>query len=382
MNFIKWEIFAAACMLVSAPLCASAQDAGDRTKDTLQFYVSADGSDKADGQSRSTALASLSRVQELLKARKGGPAPKHVQISFLPGVYHGQSVMWDYYSPGTDITIESADRQPGRHPAVMDAKGTDATSFFVLRITEKSDRPIRTAITIRGLQISNYCEGISLGDWKSVATVAGNTIEGNVFSEIGSRFQSPSAQADGKKKPMGDCVAAVRVQNAQDNLIRANTFRNIQNLPAKETVVAKYGPYLLHSIYLSKGASNNRIEKNSFEGFSGSPVRIRAQSDNNKVIDNRFSKPVYVDYRPAGYRINVVSQWYCNEAVEACTERLKKGDFECPSIGTEIVGNTLEGDLDLYKDESQSRKVVCPLPGRQGDASLPKLDHNSGGAGR
>lgn len=347
----------------------------------LQYYVAPNGDDKADGLSRKSAVGSLGRVQELLKALPANKVPKLVQINLLPGTYRGASVIWDYYVPGGDILIESVDRPgPGTHPAIFDAEGTSATSFFVLRLLEKSDRPIRTGIAIRGVQISNYCEGISLGDWKSVATVTGNTVEGNVFTRIGSRFQSPTVQRDGKKKPTGDCVAAVRIQNAQDNLIRANTFRNIQNLPAKETGVAKYGPYLLHSIYLSSGASNNRIEKNSFDGFSGSPIRIRAQSDNTKVIDNRFSNPVYLDSRPSGYRINAVSQWYCNDQVEACKEKAKKGDVECPSIGTEIVGNQVDGDLNVYNDESQSKNAMCSLPGHRAEASQPKLERNTGSA--
>lgn len=348
---------------------------------SLQYYVAPGGDDKADGLSRKSAVGSLVRVQELLKALPSDKVPKLVQINLLPGTYRSASVIWDYYVPGGDIVIESVDRPgPGTHPAVFDAAGTNATSFFVLRVLEKSDRPIRTGITIRGLQIANYCEGISLGDWKSVATVTGNTLEGNVFTEIGSRFQTPSMQRDGKKKPAGDCVAAVRIQNSQDNLIRANTFRNIQNLPARETGLAKYGPYLLHAIYLSSGASNNRIEKNSFDGFSGSPIRIRAQSDNNKVIDNRFSNPVYLDSRPSGYSINAVSQWYCNDKVEACKEKAKKGDVECPSIGTEIVGNNVDGDLQLYNDESQSKNAMCSLPGHRAEDSQPKLERNTGSA--
>lgn len=348
-----------------------------RADTVLNYYVSAEGNEKANGMSRSTAVSSLSRVQELLKARRDEPKVAHIRISILPGYYRGLSVLWDYYLPGADITIEAVDRQNGNRPAVIDAKGTNVTSFFVLRMAQESEKPIRTAITIRGLKISNYCEGISIGDWKSLTTVTGNTIEGNLFENIGSRFQTPTTQADGKSKPTGNCVAAVRLQNSQDGVVRNNTFQNIQNLPAKETGVAKYGPFLLHSIYLSSGASNNLIEHNVFDGFSGSPVRIRAQSDNNKVVDNKFSNPIYFGKPPAGYRINAVSQWYCNDAVPACNEKAKKGNFECPSIGTEIIGNTVGGDLNLYSDESQSQNVVCPLPGRNADASAPKIVNNS-----
>lgn len=346
----------------------------------LTYYVAPSGNDALSGQSTAEAVRTLGRIQDLLKARVLKENERQIAVKFLPGTYRGLEVTWDFYQPGRTIVFEPQDYKPGKRTVVIDGQASDAEQFFLLRLTTPAPdaEPIATGIVVRGLSITNYCEAISLGDWKSKANVTGNLIEDNQFTRIGSKYQTAKVQDNGRKVPTGACVAAIRLQQASGNFVRRNTFQDIENLPASRTGVAKYGPLLLHSIYLSKNSSDNLIEANRFERFSGSPVRIRAQSDNNRIIDNSFAAPVYPAKVPDNYRIKAVSQWYCNDAVQVCKDRAEEGNAECPSVGTEIVGNQTQGDLELYADESQSKTATCTVRNARGASSTePRLERNT-----
>ena len=357
-----------------APADAAAQG-GD-----VVLYVAPAGDDARSAQSPAEAVRTLGRIQDLLKARGFKEAERRIVVRFLPGTYRGLEVTWDFVAPGRSITFEPDDYQSGRFTVVMDGQNSDARRFFLLRLTESppDDAPIATAITIRGLHITNYCEGISFGDWKSKAVVSGNLVEGNRLTRIGSMFQSPTRQADGRMMPTGDCVAAIRLQRAANNVIRGNVFEEIENLPAKQTASAKYGPLLLHAIYLANRSSGNLIEGNRFDRFSESPVRIRAESNDTRVVNNTFADPVFPARLKAGYQIKAISQWYCNEAVPACRDKADDGNTECPSLGTQIIGNRVVGPLDLYADESQSKNATCAAGQLRGTGSIePRLEGNA-----
>lgn len=367
-------------LLAATALAAPPKAPELKANSDLTFYIAPNGDDSRSGASPSDAVRTLGRVQELLKSRTFKDNERQVAVKFVPGRYSGLEVTWDYVAPGRIILFEPQNYQRGKSSVFIDGQNSDVEQFFLLRVMTPTsgEETINTGLVFRGLDISNYCEGISFGDWKSKANISGNVIEDNRFLRIGSKYQTPKVQEDGRKLPTGACVAAVRLQHASGNIVRANVFQDIENLPASRTGAAKYGPLLLHSVYISKNSSDNLIEGNRFERFSGSPVRIRAQSDNNRIVDNTFDAPTYPGKVPPGYRIKAVSQWYCNDAVKICKERAEEGNTECPSTGTEIVGNRTARDLELYADESQSKASTCTVRPRGGAPSIePRLERNS-----
>lgn len=371
----------AATLLLGAAAQAVPPKAPDlKATSDVTFYVAANGDDRRSGASPAEAVRTLGRVQALLKSRILKDTERQIAVKFVAGRYSGMNVTWDFLAPGRVILFEPQNYQRGKSSVFIDGQGSNVQQFFLLRVMTPTagDATLETDLVFRGLDITNYCEGISFGDWKSKANVSGNVIEDNRFLRIGSKYQTPSVQPDGRRMPTGSCVAAVRLQQASGNIVRGNIFQDIVNLPAKSTAAAKYGPLLLHSIYISKNSSDNLIEGNRFERFSGSPVRIRAQSDNNRIVDNSFDAPTYPGKVPPGYRIKAVSQWYCNDAVKICKERAEDGNSECPSTGIEIVGNRTSRDLELYADESQSKTPTCAARPRGMAASTePRLERNS-----
>lgn len=372
--------FVTTLLLAAGAQAAALRPSELKDNSDVTFYVAANGDDSRSGATPADAVRTLGRVQELLKSRTLKDTERQIAVKFVPGRYSGLGVAWNFVAPGRTILFEPQNYQRGKSSVVIDGQGGDVAQFFRLRIvTPTADgETLDTGLVFRGLDITNYCEGISFGDWKSKANVSGNMIEDNRFLRIGSKYQTPSKQPDGRRMPEGACVAAVRLQQASGNVVRGNVFQDIENLPAKSTAKAKYGPLLLHSIYLSNYSSDNLIEGNRFARFSGSPVRIRAQSDNNRIIDNSFDAPTYPGKVPPGYRIKAVSQWYCNDAVKICKERAEDGNTECPSTGIEIVGNRTSRDLELYADESQSKTPTCAIRPRGMAASTePRLERNS-----
>lgn len=371
---------AATLFLATTGQAASPKAPELKVNSDLTFFLAPNGDDGRSGATPAEAVRTLGRVQELLKARTLKDTDRQIAVKFVPGRYSGLEVTWDYVAPGRTILFEPQNYQRGKSSVFIEGQNGDVEQFFLLRVMTPTtgDETINTGLVFRGLDISNYCEGISLGDWKSKANVSGNVIEDNRLTRIGSKYQTPKVQDDGRRLPTGACVAAVRLQHASGNIVRANVFQDIENLPSSRTGAAKYGPLLLHSIYISKNSSDNLIEGNRFERFSGSPVRIRAQSDNNIIVNNTFDAPTFPGKVPPGYRIKAVSQWYCNDAVKICKERAEDGNTECPSTGTEIVGNRVARSLDLYADESQSKTATCTVRSRSTAASIePRLERNS-----
>jgi len=372
---MRFGVFAWLCLAaLSGPDLALAQ-----AKAVSSIYLAPNGDDARSGLTRDQALRSLDRVQQLLKSGAVAIDGTRLTIKFLPGTYVGIGVIWDYVAPGKQIVLEPETAAPaGSYPVVLDGTGGQADQFFLLRITTTSSEPVNTGVVLRGLKITNYCEGVSLGDWKSRSTITGNLIENNWFDRIGSKYETPKKQADGRMLPEGNCVAGVRVRQASGNVVRKNKFTKIENLPVGETVSGKYGPTLLHALYVSNGATDNRFEGNSFSEFTGSPVRIRAQSNDNHVVDNTFESPVYGKQQMRkGYKIKAVSQWYCNTGTEACRNKAEDGATECPSTGTEIVGNRVRGDMELYADESQSKEPTCAPTQRSRGSIEPRLERNT-----
>lgn len=336
------------------------------------LYLAPDGDDSRSGRTPEEALRTLARVQAMLKAGTVEVAETGLTIRLLPGVYRTMGVVWDYAAPGRRITLEPAGAP---HSAVIEGRGDALGQFFLLRLTGQAVGPVNTGITIRGLVITDFCEGISLGDWKSTVPVAGNVIENNKFRRIGSRYETSRVQPDGQVLPDGKCFAALRVSNAHGSVIRDNVFTDIENVPVRQTGTRRYGPTLLHAIYIN-GSTGSRVEGNQFSRFTGSPVRVRDGSDDTIVVGNSFEEPLYGHASGKPYVLYAVSQWYCNEGVEVCRQRAEAGRFECPSVGIQIIGNRASGKIEMYGDNSQSRVSTCP-PERVPAGSIDPILHGN-----
>jgi hypothetical protein len=388
LRFIRcraWAgVLAGALALAGAATAATAAHAAHAAHaaraDEFTVYIAPNGSDKADGSSPASAVRTLGRAQSLLAQARPSNGQKVLAVRFLPGVYRRAEVVWNFHAPGRRVLLAPAEEANGKFDVIIDGEGSSETRFFLLRLDGASNEPspVATSLTIRGLHVRNYCEGISLGDWRGDTVITDNTIEGNLFTDIGSKHQTPTENVRGQLLPKGECAAALRLQRTARSVVRGNTFRRIENLPAEQTASGEYGPSLLHSIYIADHSTGNLIENNRFEQFTGSPVRIRAESDDNRILSNTFAQPVYAVPRNAHNQIYAISQWYCNEASAACRDKAQRGKTECPSVGTEIVGNRTIGDLGLYADQSQSKRATCVREGLPpGHGIEPRIQDNS-----
>ena len=328
---------------------------GSTFSKNIEIYISPEGVDSADGSRSDLAVKSLDRVKSIFKTSGDIGSGDVVDVIFMPGKYHGLSVVWDVFKVGVSINF----RPYKNGDKVIVDGGGGSGKFFVFRLNKEIVNAglLETNISFKRIHLMNYCEGISFGDWKSDVTVTNNKIEGVIFQNIGSKYDPVRVVVDGVAIPNGSCVAAVRLQNSRKNILLKNKFINIENLPQRQTKVGKYGPLLMHSIYISDDASDNIIRANQFKNFTGSPIRIRNGSDGTRVIDNKFEQPVYVSMSNGGYVMKAVSQWYCNQEVKECIHR----DPECPSLGTILSGNSIGRKLELYSDESQSKNSTCPV---------------------
>jgi Right handed beta helix region len=321
----------------------------------VYIYISPTGSDAADGMRPESAIKSLDRVKNIFKNFNNLRSGDIVDVIFMPGKYHGLSVIWDVFKVGVSINFRPYENTD---TVMIDGENSNG-KFFILRLKKEHVRAtsLVTNINFMKIRLMNYCEGISFGDWKSDVIVINNRIEDVTFQNVGSKYDPVKTSVNGVLIPLGSCVAAVRLQNAQKSILINNKFLNIENLPQRQTKAGKYGPLLMHAIYIADDASDNIIRANFFKNFTGSPIRIRNSSDRTMVVDNTFEKPIYVSAPKGGYLMKAVSQWYCNQEVNECVGK----EPECPSIGTILSNNYIGQDLELYSDESQSKNSTCPV---------------------
>lgn len=311
--------------------------------DGFKIFMSPTGYDSTNGETISHPVKSLERVKVLVSGALARGV-KTVQVEIGPGVYAGQSVLWDIVAPGARVDVVGP--PPERGEAVFD--GTKATrTFWVVRILTPSKEALETNLSISNITVRNYCEGISFGDFLSKAFVRGNRLSNIWFDRIGTKHESP----DGLKR--GNCVAAVRLQRAQDTLLANLQFSHIDNLPQSETDSNRYGPLALHSIYIADGSTKVTVSNSDFKLFTGSPIRIRNRSDDVSILDNSFSAPTYVRNSPSQrrYVIAAVSQWNCTTKNNACVSK----PAECPSRNIRIRGNRVKDGMQVYDDETRFR---------------------------
>lgn len=317
--------------------------------DRLDIHVSPAGVDTASGTSAKSPVATLSRVQEIVVAQSSGH--DEVRVLFAPGVYSGQGVEWRTF-PGMWIRFQPA--KQGESVIFDGNLGKQSIFFEGLPPTpEPGKPPISMKLAFTGLIIRNYCEGISFRSWTDKVRRPGGRdviVKKSVFENIGSKYD-PVMQ---KKRPRGNCTAALRLQGVGHGRIEDNVFTNIINLPRNETGSRKYGSGLLHAIYIANMSQDNSIVRNRFDNFSGDAIRIRDASDRNYVTGNVFGAAA----SNGGETVHAISQWYCNPKVPACIQRAVRRT-ECESSDLQLSDNRIEGkNVADYSNRAEG-KATC-----------------------
>jgi|GEM_PF-2611646 len=334
--------------------------------ESIKIYIATNGDDQNSGETATQAFKTIAQAQENLKNRTSLKPGDNIEILFQKGVYLNQSVIWDidldsvnfYFKPATAEDV----------PVIFDGRDSKVSNFFTVRYADEKykNKKISTNLHFDRIVVRNYCNGISFGDAYSKAFINNNSVTNSTFAYIGSRYDSVYKKTDNIDKPKGDCVAAIRTNKALFTKIQNNKFYKILNLPSSKTASNRYGPGSLHAIYLSQHSSNTIIQNNKFDTFSGTPIRIRNQSNDIKIINNSFQNPFFWSTRNKpnannkATNMEAISQWYCNDSVEKCV-RLTRMD-ECLSTGIEISNNKFGASLIPYANVAQNHKCVEKIP--------------------
>ncbi|WP_327585690.1 hypothetical protein OHA25_00445 [Nonomuraea sp. NBC_00507] len=326
--------FAAAVMIAQAAWAAgTAHAAADPLQpaaacptsgEVYRIFMAADGSDAADGCTRTTAVASLARVQALLKAAAPG---KDVEVRIARGTYRQTSqVSWDHYVPGHAISFLPTGYTPGNgRPAdgvpIFDGGGAAGWWF---KATLPSGHPGgATMLRFYYLQVQNYANGLQIvgglttsGGRRLPATKGANKniIWGMTFTRLGN-----------KHAPQTAGTAALSLANSKGNRVEASHFKQLENTGSEGK--------LMHGVYLETHSNGNTVTRNRFELVSGDATRARNDSNGNRLFDNTF--------RRTGVR-GAYEEWFCHPTT-GCDRPTSQ---ECASHGNVFYSNDIGAAYD------------------------------------
>lgn len=293
--------------LDAAPPDAALDAAAEAAPTAYVIHLAPDGDDTRDGLDPAAPIATLRRAHDLVTA---ADPQLDVELRIAPGLYLDQRVVWTRTHPDFDLRIRPTD--PDDRP-IFDGCTPDGTClggvFFQLEHARGED----SNVDIEGIQVQYYQRAIYLhGDRDTLDGYnAANRVADCVFFNIGNVYNLA----------VGNAFGAVTLVNSRDNIITGNRF-------VRMLTYFEYG--LMHAVYLAHHSHTNLIEANHFEIVSGDAVRLRDDCDDNTIIGNTFIKAGEVG----------VGEFYCDhDTRDDCT----KPDPECPSWGTLIEDNTLDG---------------------------------------
>ena len=327
----------------------------------LSFFVANNGNDANGGRTAKDALRTLEAVEQRVASLPSSEDPLQVTIFVAAGRYTTQTLEWTTARPNLSVSLRPyegvADGQ-----VIFDGSKTKKQQFFVYNPSKASPSEHSNSVrfSFEGIVIENFCEGISFGDVKGLSQTSGHRVDRLTLRSIGSKYDGRMRVNDrGVSLPLGDCFAGIRLAATSNSSVTRTRFENIENLPANQAYYGKHSPNLLHAIYIAISSQGNTITDNTFVGFTGSPIRIRDNSNNTVIERNTFERPLWPSGKIQEYPIYAISEWYCNTAVKACIEKAKQGQLECPSKGTKVAGNTLGSGIMPYADQSQSKESTC-----------------------
>jgi hypothetical protein len=327
----------------------------------LNFFVASNGNDANGGRAAKDALRTLEAVEQRIASLPSSEDPLQVTIFVAAGRYADQTLEWTTARPNLAVSLRPyegvADGQ-----VIFDGAKVRKRQFFTYDPSKASPAEHSGSVrfSFEGIVIENFCEGLSFGDVRGRSTTSGHRVDRLTLRSIGSKYDRRMRANDrGVSLPLGDCVAGIRLSATSSTSVTRTRFENIENLPSNQTFYRKYGPGLLHAIYISTSARGNTIAKNTFVGFTGSPIRIRDRSNDTVVEGNTFERPLWPDGKVEERPLYAVSEWYCNTAVMACIEKARQGERECPSTGMKMADNRLGSGVKSYADESQTKESTC-----------------------
>lgn len=293
-------------LLILAGALAASQFAASQAALAGEIHLAVNGDDRNDGSSEQRPVATLANAVKLAAAQSAKTG-EDMAIVVAPGIYRNQTLLLTDKTIRGKLTISGTSPVAADYPAFY-GKGNGTW----LRYDGAAGRD--TGLTIRNLRIVDYGTAITLNGNRDDpgGFNRGTVISDNVFARIGS--------TSGK----GKSTAALRLVNSRDNVITNNYFRTIRNYPVSSCPG-------LHAMYVAHSSSGNKIERNKFEDFCGSAIKLRDGSGDNQLVRNSFK---------TADKAAAIEEWFCDLSKTAeCTK--KTG--ECPSTGNIADRNTFEG---------------------------------------
>lgn len=270
---------------------------------SFKIYMSTYGNDINNGLDSNHAVITLNKVQEILF---DSLPDRDIEIHIRPGNYYNQIVSWTFTN-GKKITFTAKDFTKDR--PIFDGQGNE--TWFKLNTANGSN----SNLNFRYIKVQNYKTGISFNgnrDNPSNGWNGNNHLYGMYFYNIGNKFTI-------NKKPS---TAAVRMVNSQNNSVINCHFVNIENIDS--------GLAGLHALYIAHYSSHNEIYRNRYENICGVPIKVRDESNYNKIEDNNFIRTGDIAFYQC---------WYCDPATHLPPDTCTKVGGECPSYGNEFRDN-------------------------------------------
>ena len=286
----------------------------------LVVYLSPTGTDSDDGLTPNTSVLTLARAEEVIDILD---PDTDVEVRIKQGVYTAPQTTWTRSISGHFISFMPVDYQYGMNstqfagrpifrspggadwwmyvsPSPMPADGRSNLRFYYLQVERYNN----------GLMLRGQYETDAQGIRQPTDPVNGNTVYGMNFLKLGTKWSGMT----------GYGVAGLDLVNSSDNLIRANHFRQLENLDPDDWSH-------IHAVYMAHGSSDNQVINNEFKTISADAVRIRNQSYGNEVTGNTFDH--------TGVHGHLVD-WFCDGTCVSGTSVQ-----ECASHATFFHDNTL-----------------------------------------
>lgn len=281
---------------------------------------------------RAASPGTFGTLGEALRAYAGRQhcPPEGVRIEIAPDTYEDERLALEKVPCPLTIAGRraAADAPHGDGRPIF--RGRSEGTWLVVRAPGAG----HIDLAIQRLEITDYQTAISVnGNRSSIAGwVGGLQIVNNRFARIGSPRpdQSPS-------------TAAIRLVNSRNNLIIGNEFESVRNARSCGG---------LHAVYMAHMSSHNLIRSNSFVDGCGDVIKVRDQSNDNRIEQNTFE-------RQEGHALLLDS--FCDKLSRTdCT----KAGGECPSWNNVFEGNTIRGPRSLSnRKDTVARRIVSDLTG-------------------
>ena len=225
-----------------------------------------------------------------------------VIVEFKAGTYYAQTIEWTAFPKNHGITFRPEkgsedqvifDGRSSAEEATRESKGV-VTTLFTFRPSQLGKN---SSITVENLTVQYYLEGINfLGNRDDRNSFIGNTrVLNNSFLNIGNLHAELFDKGTLKKG-----LAVIRLVNSRGGTFKGNQFKNINNQSGSGQ----------HAFYVAHYSESNLFEGNVFTNHSsGSVIKIRDQSHNNRIISNVFN----------GFWPHAIQVWHCdpNESMKS-----------------------------------------------------------------